>query len=495
MKKFSSFILSFLVLMAIVSPSMVSNADFNSEEITGRLHSYAYYMISLDNGEVMFSKNQDKKIAPAAFAKLVAATVAIEEWGDLKESVTVTDESLSLVKYDFGVRTAGIKAGETFTKRQLLDCLIVYSANDVASVIAQSMCGTKEAFVEKMNALVKKIGCQNTNITDMLGFDADGQYTTAQDVAKIIQYALNYPVFAKAFKLKACTLPKTGLSEEKTFNGSNRMTASSITDYYHASVDGGKQTSTDKAGECIAVTSSMDGYSYLTVVMKGRLTDIDGDGVDENTCMTDARTLLKWVYNNIRFRVVASPGQVVYTLPVSCGKDTDTLQLTPGNEVSVLVPSKVTSHSVLIEPIKDSLPSKVTAPVTKGDVICKANIIYANKVLATVDLVALQTVGLSLPGLLMTGISSVLKSKLFIAAEIIALIVLVFFAVMRIYSEKAKKKPTLYALKPKKRPGKKSGNSKPKKPESSKKSVPSVAAENKGSRRPDNAAGTTVKKR
>lgn len=449
MKKISIYLLTLMMLVSAFSSAMTFHADFNSEDVTKELRSYAYYMISLDNGEVIFSKNYDKQIAPAAFAKLVAAVVAIEEWGDLKESVTVTEESLSLVKYDFAVRTAGIKTGETFTKRQLVDCLIVYGANDVESVIAQSICGTKEAFVEKMNTLVGKIGCTNTKITDMLGFDADDQYTTAEDVTKIIQYALNYPVFSKAFNLKQCTLPKTEQSDEKVFNASNRMTTSSIADYYHSSVTGGKQTTTKAAGECIAVTSSMDGYSYLTVVMKGSLTDIDNDGVDENTCMTDAKAMLRWVYGNIRFRVVASPGQIVYSIPVSCGKNTDSLQLTPESEVSVLVPSKVTSHSVLIEPVADTVPSKLIAPVSKGKVICKANIIYANKVLATVNLVANQDVGLSLPGLLMTGIAGVLKSRIFIAAEVIALIVLVYFAVVRIYSEKSGKKPKLQILQPK----------------------------------------------
>ena len=446
MKKLALYFFAVLLSFSMISSAFLCSADFNSEQITQELQSYAYYMISLDNDEVIFSKNEDKSVAPAAFAKLVAAVVAIEQWGDLKQSVTVTQESLSLVKYDYGVRIAGIKAGETFTKRQLVDCLIVYGANDVESVIAYSISKTKEAFVEEMNKLVNKIGCTGTHITDMLGFDAEGQYTTAKDVSKIVKYALEYPVFSKAFALKQCTLPKTDQSDERTFVGSNRMATSSIADYYHPSVTGGKQTTTDDAGECIAVTSSMDGYSYLTVVMKGRLTDIDNDKVDENTSMTDARAMLKWAYNNIRFRIVASPGQIVYSVPVSCGKDTDSLQLTPESEVSVLVPSKVTSYSVLIEPVKDSLASKVMAPVSKGKVICQANIIYANKVLATVNLVAADSVGLSLPGLIMTGISNMLKSKVFIALEIIALIVLVYFAVVRIYSEKTGKKPKLYAL-------------------------------------------------
>lgn len=478
MKKLLILFLTVLMLLSVFSSAFLCGADFNSEQFTKDLQSYAYYMVSLDNDEVIFSKNQDKAVAPAAFAKLVAAVVAIEQWGDLKQKVKITEESLSLVKYDYGVRTAGIKAGETFTKRQLVDCLIVYGANDVESVIAYNISKTKEAFVEEMNKLVQKIGCTNTKIIDMLGFDADGQYTTAEDVSKIIRYALNYPVFSKAFDLKQCTLPKTALSDEKTFAGSNRMATSSIADYYHPSVTGGKQTTTDKAGECIAVTSSMDGYSYLTVVMKGSLKDIDNDKVDENTCMTDARAMLKWAYSNIRFRVVASPGQIVYSVPVSCGKDTDSLQLTPENEVSVLVPSKVTSHSVLIEPVKDSMPSRIMAPVSKGKVICKANIIYANKVLSTVNLVAADSVGLSLPGLVMTGLSGMLKSRLFIVLEIIALIVLVYFAVVRIYSEKTGKKPKLYAL------SSKGGEKKPKEPVKKQNQTESKTKNQSGNREP-----------
>ena len=121
MKKLLIFFLTVLMLLSVFSSAFLCGADFNSEQFTKDLQSYAYYMVSLDNDEVIFSKNQDKAVAPAAFAKLVAAVVAIEQWGDLKQKVKITEESLSLVKYDYGVRTAGIKAGETFTKRQLVD--------------------------------------------------------------------------------------------------------------------------------------------------------------------------------------------------------------------------------------------------------------------------------------------------------------------------------------------------------------------------------------
>ncbi|MGN1418331.1 MAG: D-alanyl-D-alanine carboxypeptidase family protein [Acutalibacteraceae bacterium] len=435
-----------VIVLTFLTLTVTATANFNDATDVGTLRSYAYYMISLDDGSEMFSKNENKKLAPAAFNKIVAAVVAIEQWGNLEDKITVTEQSLSLVEYNYGIRTANLMPGDVYTKRQLLDCLIIYSANDVASVIAYNISKTKAAYEQQMQALVDKIGCKNTKIVDMLGFDTDGQYTTAKDVAAIIKYALGYPAFSEAFSQNSVTMPKTGENEERVYQGSNKMANATISDYYHSSVTGGKQTSTDEAGECIAVTTSKDGYSYLVVVMKGKLVDIDSDNVNENTCMTDAKALLTWVYNNVRFKVVASPGQIVDCVDISAGRGTDTLKLTPEKEVSVLAVSKVSSYSVLIEPIAETVPEKIRAPKKAGDIICQAKVLYANKELTTINLVAAEDVNLSLTGFIISAVSSVLMSKFFIAFEIIALILLLCYLAVKIYNIKSDKKVSLHIV-------------------------------------------------
>ncbi len=442
-KKITAFLFSILIVISGVSSAFFAGAEFNSADFLSNLKSYAYYMVSLDNDTVIFNKNETKKVAPAGFAKLVAAVTAIESWGDLDGKIKITNDMLSLVKYDYGIRTAGLKAGDVYTKRQLIDCLIIYSANDVASVIAHNISGSAQVYAAKMAETVKKIGCTDTKIVDMLGFDAEGQYTTAADVAKIIKYAMNYPEFAEAFSAKEVVMPKTGENEERTFASSNKMMSSAIADYYHSSVTGAKQTSTDEAGECLVAVSTKDGYSYLTVVMKGKLTDIDDDSVPENTSMTDAKAMIKWVYDNIRFKVIASPGQVVHVVDIIAGKNTDSLRLTPEKDVSALVPMNVSNDSVLIEPVKETLSGKIHAPVSAGDVICRAKVYYANQEIATINLVAAEDVGLSLLGLMMSGISTVLKSTVFIALEVIALVVLITFLCIKAYSVHEAKKPKL----------------------------------------------------
>ena len=231
---------------------------------------------------------------------------------------------------------------------------------------------------------------------------------------------MNYPVFVEAFSASSVTLRKTDLNEERTYNASNKMINSTISDYYHSSVTGGKQTATDLAGECIAVVSSKDGYSYLTIVLGGKLTDIDNDGVDENTCMTDAKRMLNWVYENIRYRVIASPNQKVAVVDVSSGKGTDTLRLVPEKETSALVPSNATTASVLFEIVEGTVPETVKAPVKKGDIIGQANILYAGQILAKVNLVAAEDVSLSFIGFIMTGIRTIMTSTVFIVLVALA---------------------------------------------------------------------------
>lgn len=420
MKKLFSLLLA-AILALCVSGSCL--AGYNKEtDLIKTLDSPIYYMISLDDGTVMFNKQENKKTPAAAFVKLLASVVALEKWGNLEESVEISEKALSLVGYDYGVRVADLKVGETYTKKQLVDTLIVYGANDVSSVIAYELSGSTEAFVKEMQSLADKIGCKNTVLKNITGFDEDGQYTTAADVAAIIKYAMSYPVFSEAFSASSVTLPQTAENEERTYSASNKMLNQTISSYYHSSVTGGKQTSTDKAGQCIAAVSSQDGYSYLTVVMGGKYDDIDKDGSEENTCVTDAKKLVAWVYENIRFRVVATTNQTVTVVNVAAARNSDTLRLVPEKEISALVPAGATSDSVLIEPIKETVPQKLSAPISAGQVICQAKILYAENEIATINLVAANDVQLSVFRLIMTGVGKVISSVPFIILEVLALI-------------------------------------------------------------------------
>ncbi len=444
MKKIVAF---FAVLLIALILCMPVGAVFDSGTVTAKLKSDVYYMESLDEDTAFFDRNSSKKVPAAAFVKILAAVTAIEKWPELDEKVTVTEKNLSLVEYGYGIRTALYKAGEKVTKRELIDCLIVYSANDAASIIAYEVSGSLDAFIKEMQATAEKIGLTSTVVKNIHGFDEEGQYTTAKDIAKMLKYALNYPVFVEAFSASSVTLKKTSLNEERTYNASNKMLNATISDYYHSSVTGGKQTMTDKAGECIAVVSSKDGYSYLTVVLGGKLTDVDKDGVDENTCMTDAKKMLNWVYENIRYRVVASPTQHVAMVEVVSGKGTDKLRLIPEKETSALVPANATTASVLFEVVEGTVPEKVKAPVKAGDIIGQANILYAGQVLAKINIVAANDVSLSFTGLIMNTVRAVMTSWVFIILVAIATVGCIGYLLMsyNTYKKRERQKKAIQA--------------------------------------------------
>ena len=421
MKKLISF---FLCIITVVSLSVpFASALFDSGTVTSQLYSDIYYLENLDEGTVFFEKDSEKKTPAAGFVKVLAAIVAIEIWGNLDGDIKLTEQNLNIFEYEYGMTTAVYEAGETVSKRELFDCLVVYSANDALSVIAYEVSGSLEAFIAEMQALVKKIGCTSTVIKNIHGFDEEGQYTTAQDVAKIIKYAIKYPAFNEAFSMSEVTLKETDQNDERIYKSSNKMKNAAIADYYHTSVTGGKQTSTELAGECIAVISNADGYSYLTVVMGGEMTDIDSDYYDENTSMTDTKLMLDWIYEHIRYKVIASEGQTVTTVDVVAAQGTEKLRLIPEKETSALVPELVTPASVMFEAVDK--PESLVAPIKAGDVVAKANVYYAGHKLTEINLVAAETVKLSFAGLMASAAKKIIGSTFFMLLSLAFAIVAV----------------------------------------------------------------------
>lgn len=423
MKKLISFFLCIFTVLCLFVPS--ASALFDSGAVTSQLESDIYYLENLDEGTVFFEKDSNKKTPAAGFVKVLAAIVALEKWGNLDGEIVLTEKNLNVFEYEYGMTTAVYEAGETVSKRELFDCLVVYSANDALSVIAYETAGSLEGFLKEIQALVKKIGCSSTQIKNIHGFDEEGQYTTAADVAKIIKYAIKYPAFNEAFSMSEVTLKETEQNEERVYKSSNKMKNAAIADYYHSSVTGGRQTSTENAGECIAVISSADGYSYLAVVMGGKLTDIDNDYYDENTSMTDTKLMLDWIYENIRYKVIASAEQTVTSVDVVAGQGTKKLKLIPEKETSALVPELVTPASVMFEVTE--IPENIVAPVKAGDVIAKANVYYAGHKLTSLNLVAADTVRLSFGGLMLGAAKKIIGSVAFTVISFIC----AFIAVLK----------------------------------------------------------------
>lgn len=166
----------------------------------------------------------------------------------------------------------GIKPGEEISMLNLLYCMMIHSGNDAANVVAEHIGGSIPNFVNMMNEFVAKVGCTDTHFVNPHGLDTDGHYTTADDMAKIVKYALKLPKFEEISNTARYTMPQSNLRERQTLRTTNELLLKDSSHYYEYA-SGIKTGTTTKAGRCVVSTASKNGYRYLGIVMRGLYKD------------------------------------------------------------------------------------------------------------------------------------------------------------------------------------------------------------------------------
>jgi len=394
--RFARWIVGLALLCALLGGSLFPvGAQFNTllqdvPKLTGV--SEILLLQSLDDGSVIFSKNETRRSAPASLTKIVTAILVFEKCADLSEVVTVKDYCIEAF-YGLDSSNAGIRIGERLTVEQLLYCMMLPSANEAAYILADHAAGSVKAFVEEMNAFAEGLGCTDTHFANPHGLDEEGHYTTAADLAAMTSYALRREfkgnaAFEKIVGTRAYEVPATNLHAKRSLVSTNKMLNRNYPDYYSADVSGVKTGSTDLAGTCIAAKASRAGFHYLCIVMRGQNVDKPGDTYKINTAMVDAKAMLDWAFDNIRYQRVAEKEKAVAGIPVEMARKADYVQLVPAQDMYAFVPVGVDSGSVLIEPIVGTLPESLVAPVDKGrDYGIRGSIQYAGIEFAQVALV------------------------------------------------------------------------------------------------------------
>lgn len=385
-----------LILLFSALPFMQASASYNTllEELEPR--SDIILLQSLEDGTIIFDKNIHRRTPPASLTKIVTAILTLENCTDLETMVAVPQSVLdSLV--NTGSSNAGLKAGEEVTVHDLLRCMLIPSANEAAGTLAYYISGGNiPLFVEKMNEFVLRLGCEDTHFTTPHGLDDPEQYTSAADMAKIMNYALKSTysdIFTDIIGADSYTLPASNMHEkERRIRTTNFLMNSGYKDYYCKYVTGGKTGSTSTAGKCVAATAYHSGYSYLCIVLAAPHDDIDQDGVDENGAFTDTKLLLEWVYKNIVCETVLSASDVTAEVKVRLSSKTDHVALVPREDVLAYVPAGVDDKSVLVKVAENTMPQSVDAPIMKGEKIAEAAVYYADQEIAHTDLVAAESV-------------------------------------------------------------------------------------------------------
>ncbi|WP_308618838.1 D-alanyl-D-alanine carboxypeptidase family protein [uncultured Eubacterium sp.] len=385
MKKLLSVFMSFVIIsLTVFCVPFTAKAATYTPNV--KIYADAYMLISLDDDShpVVAEKNADKRKYPASLTKIVTTMVTLNKVQNLSQTTTVSKSAIEAL-YGTGAQVAGLKIGQTITIEELLYLTMVHSACDACQVLAEFVSGSVPAFVEEMNNWVKSLGCKDTNFVNPDGLHDPNHYTTPSDMAKITLAAMKNEIFNKISSTQQYKFGKLN------FIHTNYMLDRFHVTYYYPYAQGIKTGSTEQAGYCVITKASKGGYNYLAIVMDSPIEVLDG--IKTKCSFIDAKSLFDWAFDSLKYTTVVRKNDIAYELPVNNGKDADTVQLVVKDDVTTLVPSTLDPSNVIIEPVDP--PESLDAPVTKDDFVCKANIIFGEKTIVTVDLVAAKTVELS----------------------------------------------------------------------------------------------------
>ncbi len=201
------------------------------------IKSRAALTIDASTGEILFSKNSNRRLPPASTTKLMTAILAVESENPSK-IVTISKKAS---------RTAptrvGFRAGDQVTIEALLYAALLESANDAAVALAEAVAGSEHDFVGLMNEKALSIGAGDTKFVNATGLPGRDQYTTALDLSKIMNYALGYP---KLREIIGTPVARITTERGKAFY--LRSTDKLL--WSDEKVIGGKTGYTHKAGHC-----------------------------------------------------------------------------------------------------------------------------------------------------------------------------------------------------------------------------------------------------
>lgn len=315
---------------AYTIPDTYSSSCLLMEEITGK---------------ILYSKNANSIMYPASTTKIMTAILTLEKC-NLSDTAVVSHNAVFSIPS--GYSTASLVEGEVLTIEQLLNVLLIPSANDAAVVLAEHIAGSVEAFSDMMNSKAVELGCLNTHFVNPNGIHNENHYSTAYDLALIGKYAMQFPTFKEISSKTRYTLPITNAysKEDRIFNTTNDLIkpnySSSPTNYYYKYATGGKTGYTDPAGQCIVATATKDNISLIAVTLHGDFTE---DNLSQRAL--DCKALFEYGFNNFSMVSIAQKGDVASNMKVpNATKDSSSLDLLYSDDIYAFVPNGFDTSSV-----------------------------------------------------------------------------------------------------------------------------------------------------
>ena len=327
------------------------------------------FLMDVATGAVLHEVNAHEQLPPASVTKVMTMLLIMEAIADgrLKWEDMVTASEKAAAK---GGSQIYLKEGETMSVTDMVKSIAVSSANDCACAMAEHLCGSEEAFVEKMNQRAKELEMEDTHFVNCTGLD-DGpngkeHLTSAHDIALMSRQLLKYhPEITKFTTIWMDTV------RDGQFGLSN---TNKLVRFYDGAT-GLKTGFTSAAGYCLSASAKREGLELVAVVM-GSETSKDR--------FAACKALLDFGFANY---CLIQPEAEILSVPVKLGQDKQ-VRAIAGEDAQLLI-EKAQKNTILV---KTELEEEVTAPVSKGQRLGTMTICSGEQILAEIPLVAEQTV-------------------------------------------------------------------------------------------------------
>lgn len=259
-------------------------------------------LYNMNEDTLLYSKNDTKKTSIASLTKMMTTLVAIEEIDNLDKIVTIKERDF---EGTVGYSKAGFKVGDKATYRDLLYGIILPSGADAVNAVVNNTLGY-DKFIKKMNETAKKIGMNDTSYANPVGKDDENNYSTSNDLAKLLKYALKNKTFKTIFTTKNYKT-SNGINLESTVNRYENILNTN-------EIKGAKSGFTKDAGRCLASITTLNNVDYLLVVINSSTTS-------PYNAVKDTITIYDYYNNNYGYKNIINDDTFIKEIPVDFSKE------------------------------------------------------------------------------------------------------------------------------------------------------------------------------
>ena len=314
MKKMKNIVCVFSVAALIMSVLILFTHPTYAESVSS---GQAKILLEAGTRQVIFSQNADRKLPMASVTKVMALLLWAEDIEDGKLSL---EEKVKATSYASSAEGSVIwlEAGEEMTAAELLEAVIVSSANDACIALAEHSAGSEAQFVKRMNERAAELEMTNTRYTNCVGFDDSGHYSTAHDIATVTAELMKHDVF-RGWMLTWLDYLRGGKTQ---LVNTNKLIRS------YNGILGGKTGTTDNAGCCLTVCAERGDMRLVAVTLGCE---------DDDERFSSAKELLDYGFNSFEKFTPETDLTKIKSIPITHGVSEETKPIIKNQGVECVI--------------------------------------------------------------------------------------------------------------------------------------------------------------